>query len=917
MAKEPQKTIERFIAFTPNQLKAIKTIDKNLQIVACAGAGKTQVLAERVIEILARRARIRPKNIVAFTFTERAGAELKDRINQRYLESFGDTLGLAEMYVGTIHGYCLQLLQSHMPDYFKYRVLNEVQARLLVDRASVKSGLSASGLRRYLESRLYLEVLGVLREADVKPSKLKGHEIVEALEMYKELLDSKHCLDYTEIMVRAVSALEKDESLRSTIGDQVRYLIVDEYQDINPLQEHLIELITGLGANVCVVGDDDQTIYQWRGSDVSFILGFKKRYPAVASVPIEENYRSSKGVVDGARTVIEHNDPGRLKKTMVSTEPQEFELGDVLCLDFANPEKEATWIAKKAKSLIGTPFKDTPDSKERGLAPSDIAILLRSVRNTGDPIVKALREAGLNVVVVGMTGLFEQPEIEAAVALFDFMVLKVDEKDLEKAWLDADLGIDKKLLCKAIAWADDQREWKDADRWSTYNLQRTFLEFLEMVGMREEDIPGDRGELVYYNLGKFSQVISDFEQVHFQSEPQRKYETFSGFLQYQAPGYYPEGWQDAGYVRPNAVQVMTVHQAKGMEWPVVFVPCLQKNRFPGKKQGGKGKWHVIPRDAVVNADSYDGSDEDERRLFYVALTRSKKFLFCSWAPDPGNQLYRKPSMFIREFTGFEGVLTDEPRQAKTRKIKSVPINKVANAALSFSELKYFFECPYQFKLRFVYGFNPPIHEALGYGKSLHDVLADIHKSALVGDVPTEDDAGPLMDRHLSLPFAYPELRDDLRESGTKAVIRYLRNTGHLLGKTEYVEQVVEINLGDGLVVNGRIDLIRRTDTKELIIIDFKSTERAQEEEVSRTQLHVYALGYRQLTGESADLIEVYNLDEKGKHTREKVSPEMEEKTRDKILKAGASLRENKLTRISSWCEKCAGCDVNGICRSKK
>lgn len=906
------------IPYTTAQLAAIQAIDKNLQIVACAGAGKTQVVSERVARILTdmRGEGIEPHNIVAFTFTERAGAELKDRITSRVRDALGEVHGMAEMYVGTIHGYCLQLLQTHMPEYFKYRVLNEVQARLLVDRASTKSGLKALGLKRWVESRLYMDVLNVIRESNVDESKLEGHAVLEALEKYEALLDDKRSLDYTEIMVRAVAALYEDRALRRRISEQVQYLIVDEYQDVNPLQEALIQTIHDLGANLCVVGDDDQTIYQWRGSHVDNILTFAKRYKGVETIPIEENYRSSPGVVDGARLLIEHNNPNRLPKKMVSADSQIFERGDLLCLKFADPDGEARWIATKVKSLIGTPFKDTPDAAPRGLAPSDIAILLRTVKKTGDPILRALQDEGLPVIVVGMTDLFDQPETQAAVALFDFMVKRTVREQLRLAWIDADLGADPRRLDAAITTAEAQREWDETERWGVYNLQRTFLTFLEDVHLREEDVPGGRGEIIYYNLGKFSQVISDFEQIHFQSDPARKYESFADFLQYQAPDYYPEGWQDAAYVLPDAVQVMTVHQAKGMEWPVVFVPCLQKNRFPGKKHGGKGKWHVIPREAIRNADSYDGSVADERRLFYVGLTRSKKYLFCSWASDPDNQLYRQQSQFIPEFTAFDGVLTAEPKRPEPKKLKPQPRRGLANIALSFSELKYYFECPYQFKLRFLYGFNPPLHEALGYGKSLHDALAEVHKRALAGDMVTPEDAGVLVGRHLNVPFAYPDLRNDLRAAGIEAIRRYLKDNAHMLDKTEHVEQVVEINLGDGLVVNGRIDLIRRTDTKEIIVIDFKSTERAQDEDVSRVQLHIYALGYRELTGSSADLIEVYNLDQKGEHRREVVNPKLEERTREQILEAGGSLRANTLKRLEVWSPPCARCDLAGICRTK-
>jgi DNA helicase II / ATP-dependent DNA helicase PcrA len=906
------------LSYTLAQQDAIQTIDQNLQIVACAGSGKTQVLAERVVEILHRKRGdgIEPRSIVAFTFTDRAGAELKDRIVSRVNEALGEVHGMAEMYVGTIHGYCLQLLQANMPEYFKYSVLNEVQTRLLIDRGYAKSGMKDLGLRRWVESRLYLDILNTVREAEVDHACLVDHQIRASLERYQDYLDGKRYLDYTEILVRAVMALYAEDAMRQQIAERVKFLIVDEYQDVNPLQEALIRVIHDLGANLCVVGDDDQTIYQWRGSNVENILQFEDRYPNVKVVPIQENYRSSSGVVDSARTVIEHNDPDRLAKVMISAGSQGFERGDVLCPTFPTPQAEAEWIAAKVKAMIGTPFRDRPEDEPRGLAPSDFAILLRSVRRTGDPVVRALQDAGLPVVVVGMTDLFETAEAQAAVAVFNFMVRRISREDLKAAWTNAGLGVDADRLNAAIAVVEKQREWDETLRWSVYNLQRTFLAFLEEIQLREDRIPGGRGELVYYNLGKFSQVISDYEQIHFQSDPAQKYEGFADFLLYQAPNYYPEGWQDAGYVKPDAVQVMTVHQAKGMEWPVVFVPCLQRNRFPIKGPGGKSRWHVIPREAVRNADRYDGTVADERRLFYVALTRSQKYLFVSWAPDPDNRLYRRPSEFVAELTASTDVLTREPRRSSPILLAPRPKREIANVALSFSELKYFFECPYQFKLRFLYGFNPPLHEALGYGKSLHDALAEVHKRALAGDLVTAAEAEHLVGRHLNVPFAYPELREDLRKAGVKAVRRYLRDNGHLLDKTEHVEQVVEINLGDGLVVNGRIDLIRRTDTREIIVIDFKSTERAQQEDVSRTQLHVYALGYRELTGNPADLIEIYNLDHGGSQ-REEVDEELEQTTRLQIIEAGDALRANRLERLERWCGTCAKCDLAGICRARE
>ena len=269
----------RVPGYTPNQLTAIQEIDSNLQIIACAGSGKTQVISARIVEILKRKKHggIKPENIVAFTFTEKAAAELKDRISTLVKKEFGDLPGMAEMYVGTVHGFCLELLQTYLFEYLKYTVLTEVQTRLLVSRNSKKSGLSDVEIiagpskgeklkRGGRDVRVFLEALNVIREDNVDASKLSP-ALKAALSAYTDLLDKHRYLDYSRIMVEAVATLYDsdggaNQTLQKRIAQRVKYLIVDEYQDINPIQEALIRRLHTLGANICVVGDDDQTLYQ-------------------------------------------------------------------------------------------------------------------------------------------------------------------------------------------------------------------------------------------------------------------------------------------------------------------------------------------------------------------------------------------------------------------------------------------------------------------------------------------------------------------------------------------------------------------------------------------------------------------------------------------------------------------------------
>ena len=295
---------------TDSQRKAVEHEGRNLQLIACAGSGKTEVVARRVVHLLSpgKGGGLAPRNIVAFTFTDKAAAELKERTITRYREALGEVPGLAEMFVGTIHAFCLELLKSEMPKYLKFEVLNEVQQGLYADRHSKQSGLTTSTdlagvpLKRYRDTPYYLAALSILREAEPIENALVGCSVVAGLEAYRSLLDDRSYLDYSSILEAAVDVMTNDAGLRQRLADRIRYVIVDEYQDVNPIQEAIVWLLHDLGSKLCVVGDDDQTLYQWRGSDVQNILTFANRYPGVEQIPLEENFRSSEGVVETART---------------------------------------------------------------------------------------------------------------------------------------------------------------------------------------------------------------------------------------------------------------------------------------------------------------------------------------------------------------------------------------------------------------------------------------------------------------------------------------------------------------------------------------------------------------------------------------------------------------------------------------
>ena len=921
---------------TAAQQQVVNYGGRNLQLIACAGSGKTEVVAQRIAHLLtnAEDEKLEPCNIVAFTFTEKAAAELKERIVLRTREAAGSNMtGMAEMYVGTIHGFCQELLQNEVPDYRKYEVLDSVRQALWVNRNSAQSGLtttkklSGQNLVRWKDTSLYLAALSVLREASLNPGFLDGTSVMEGLEKYDSQLSQGSLLDFSAMLEKAVFQLETNSHLRGIVSERIKYVVVDEYQDVNPIQERLIRILHDLGSGVCVVGDDDQTIYQWRGSQIDSILTFAERYPEVEQIRLEENFRSSEGIIDAAKGFIQKVEP-RLDKAMKFAEAQVYEEGDVVALHFESPAEEANYVAETIRSLRGVAF-DEGDG-ERGLSWSDMAILLRSVRNHGTAITDALREVGVPFVVKGLANLFDTEECCAARSLFHFVAnesirsyrnFSVEDIEsptlasLKLAWDSADVGLTADSLNHALDYLKQLTErLHSGEEGSQPTIQSVFLEFLSIAELREERMPEGRGQIVLFNLGQFSKVIEDWESINFRSNPVDSFRGFASFLYNQAEDEYSEGAEDNDYLVPDAVQVMTVHQAKGREWPAVFVPALVKDHFPPRPKNNN-LWEVIPSEGIEGAARYDGSLDDERRLFYVAMTRSKKFLHMTYGPRAKGGWYRYKSEFWDDILFSKFVKRSRQDYADRKRLEASARTSVSDVTFSFSDLKYLFECGYQFKLKVLYGFNGPIEPAMGLGKSMHDALAEVHQRSMRGETVSTDDVEDLVERHFRAPYAFGVLNDRLRELAKEGVTRYIIDNEEKLRQVEFSEQAIEIHMGDGVSVNGRIDLVRRTDTGEITIVDLKSNERSQRESVTEAQLDTYALGYRELTGSDADYLEIYDLEE-GRGSIRSVDHALVEGIRGMTHEAASALRTLNLVP-APLLDKCRRCDFRMLCSESK
>jgi DNA helicase-2/ATP-dependent DNA helicase PcrA len=370
-------------------LNAVRHRGSHIQIIASAGSGKTEVVSQRVAELLAEG--LPAESIVAFTFTERAAEELRNRIVHRVEDRLGSAAldRLAGLFVGTIHAFCFRLLQQRVPRYETFDVLDDDQLTAFLSREA--SRLNVRQLDQ--QGRLFASIAAFLKSVDVVENELLDPVTMpdpfgSVLCAYYETLDHYRLLTYGQQVVRTVRELERPQ-LIAEIHAKLRHLIVDEYQDVNPAQERLIELLTGPQVELCVVGDDQQAIYQWRGSDVSNIVTFPGRYPSVATFGITTNRRSRPQLIEVAnrfaRTI-----PERIEKTMAPYRPPSSGPGpEAVAWSAPTEADEAGWIANLILDLA-----------EKGVPYRDIAVLVRS-RAAYPRLIEQFSTFGIPVSLAG------------------------------------------------------------------------------------------------------------------------------------------------------------------------------------------------------------------------------------------------------------------------------------------------------------------------------------------------------------------------------------------------------------------------------------------------------------------------------------------------------------------------------------
>lgn len=586
---------------TSEQNSAIAEIDNNLQIIACAGSGKTEVITRRIANILANKGDVRPENIVAFTFTEKAAENMRNRIISVVGEK--DQSDLSKMYLGTIHAFCRKLLFENTDIYRDFEILDTVKEHLFIARYHDECGMDMLGLNSEYDTALFVSCIEKLID-DYENNDNWSEQNREVFNAYKQCLINHKFINFSMLIHETLEQIGINKEINSYLS-QVKYLVVDEYQDIDDLQEKLIRKISEYGANICVVGDDDQTIYQFRGSNANNMIGFASRYCNVSQVKMETNFRCAKAIVDVADTVIKKNS-NRLPKQMVSGLDKAN--GNVFVIEGDGRDDEYKQIAQQIKKLYneGTPY-------------FEIAILIRK-RKVLNELCDTLEKNDIPFIADSTDAFFEGEYINAFTEILRFM-RDADREALYNTWINyvesESLVIGYKKLRKIV------RQGGDALQTPLKNIFEEFISSVDFTNSKYSDAQErERDKLC------FLRILVDVDKIYADQQLSARVSRASTFIERSAADEYQK--LPVNDAEQNGVQIMTVHKSKGLEFDTVFIPDLEKGMFPARKIGGRQFWHVLGDYFEKKRAQYESTTEDERKLFYVAVTRAKKNLYIGF-----------------------------------------------------------------------------------------------------------------------------------------------------------------------------------------------------------------------------------------------------------------------------------------------
>ncbi|HEV7903934.1 MAG TPA: UvrD-helicase domain-containing protein [Pyrinomonadaceae bacterium] len=624
---------------------AVTTTEGPLLILAGAGSGKTRVIVHRIAYIIAERG-VAPYHILAVTFTNKAAGEMRERV-ERLLSD--QRLPSAPL-ISTFHSLCVRILRRDIEKLEEghtrsFTIYDQDDSTRIVKAAIKDLGLDSDrlGARQVQSAISHAKNSGTDAEAyaaRVEYGDEKRAAIARVYRLYEERLVNNNALDFDDLLIKAVRLLRKNREVRDHYNDKFRYILVDEYQDTNSLQFALIRFLTEKQQNICVVGDEDQSIYKWRGADISNILNFEQHYPEAKAIRLEQNYRSTQNILDTAGAVVKLNTE-RKGKTLWTSNPAGERIRYYQAMD---AEGEARFVAAKVE-------------EHRRADPSLRAAVLYRTNAQSRVFEEAMRRANIAYNIVGGFSFYERAEVRDIISYLKLAmnphdsialmrVINTPPRGLGKQTLDEldrrakDYGVS---LWETLAIVTDPAQTTSGFAARASSSLKNFQRMItNLVSVAQREPASEVVKAAILDSG-YADALKSENTEEAEGRLENLQELVNAAVDYdREEGGGLRDFIDAAalvsdtdqYKRDAPVTLMTVHSAKGLEFPLVFMVGLEDGLFPHS------------RSATDRAEL-----EEERRLCYVAITRAERFLYVTHAMKRrvyGEELASEPSQFLNE-----------------------------------------------------------------------------------------------------------------------------------------------------------------------------------------------------------------------------------------------------------------------------
>jgi len=952
------------------QKKAVQHGNVPLLIVAGAGTGKTTVIANRIAYLISKK-KAKPEEILALTFTEKAAAEMQERVDMLV------PYGFADVWISTFHSFGNRILEDESvflgltSDFrvmaqpqqivFFREHLFEFPMEKLRPLGNPQKHIDAllflfSRLKdedvSYEEYANYVQLLENVVQKEPKNIELRDQfiiqkEISEIYRKYEELKMHYGLIDFSDQVWLGLKLFRDHPSILKKYREKFKYILVDEFQDTNYSEFQLLKILLNSEKNITVVGDDDQSIYKFRGAAISNILNFKKAYPKAEQVVLTKNYRSLQQILDNAYTLVKYNNPDRLEvknkinKKLVSVRerrPPSVERRSVVFHHhFDTVSAESDFVAGKIIDLL-----------KSGKKYADFAVLVRS-NNDATPFIKSFNVKNIPWHFSGGSGLYEREEIKVLisflkvvsdlsdnVSLFhlssseiygapmDDLTVLLNESSRKKNHLynvfnkpeTENISENGKKIIKRIT--EDIKKYIELSR--ELSPGEVLYKFIKETGWLKE-LAADKNiassERVS-NIALFFEIVKNYSEISKHDKLQFFTSHLSALIEAGSNPATAEADLDT-----DAVNILTIHKAKGLEFPVVFMVSLVQDKFPVRRR----KERIEIPDSLIK-DILPAGDfhiQEERRLFYVGMTRAKDELYLTSACDYGGQRERKVSQFV--FETFNLVQT-KITSKKLHPIEAIKKNEVlensfsvpTSAAprrltLSHFQIDDYLTCPLKYKYIHILKIPVMANHSIIYGNAMHETIQFYYKRRMENrSVDMAELLKKFESNWQSSGFLSREHEERRLEEGRETIRKFFNREQKSKTAPRYIEKKFKFTFGDDFVTGrfDRVDLAK----KGAVIIDFKTSDISDQDDADdrakkSTQLAIYSLAWKKITGSLPIKLELHFVNT-GAVGSVVPDDKMLGKIEEIIKKVSDGIKNKNFTAAPQYLS-CNFCPFNNIC----